>query len=91
MWQHLQVPGTPVLQAVMGAELHHQNAGGRTQKNLKIRLWMLFQEEEDGCTSPEVPSTRRVAQSCSLTPATLTWRRSTLGMLHPSAPVFLAG
>lgn len=36
---------TPMPQAVMDAGLHHHNAGGRTEENLKIRLWMLFQEE----------------------------------------------
>lgn len=76
-------------EAVIDAGPHHQNTGGRTLKNLKIRLWILFQEEEDGCTSPGVPSTSRVALSCSLTSATLPRRWGTLGMLHPSATAFL--
>lgn len=49
-----------------------QKAGGRTQKNLKIRLQMLFQEKEQGCMSPgAVPPTRRAALSHSLTPSAL--------------------
>lgn len=69
-----------------------QKAGGRTRKNLKIRLQTLFQEKEGGCTSPgTVPPMRRVALSCSLTPAALSRGWCSLGMLHPSAPAFLAG
>lgn len=72
-----------MLQAVRDAGLHHQNTEGR------IRLWVPFQEEEDGCTSPEMPSMRRVALSCSVTSAIPPWRWGTLGMLHPSAPALL--
>lgn len=53
------------------------------RKNLKIRLWMLFLEEEDGCTSPEVPSMRRVLSD----PCHPAWEIGNLGdaaLISPS-------
>lgn len=62
-----------------------QKAGGRTRKNLKIRLQTLFQKKQQGCTSPGMVSpTRRVALSCSLTRG-----QGSLGMLHPPSPSIL--